>query len=119
MPAIDCTEVMTYNSNKKLLRTETFKKWIKGIKDSVAKAKVLARTNRFRQGNPGDFRNLRKGVTELRIDYGPGHRVYCLDMDKFVLLLAGGDKSTQEGDIRTVYRILEESVLWNGLRNTT
>ena len=104
---------------KKLLRTETFKKWMKSIKDPVAKAKVFVRINRFRQGNPGDFRNLRKGVTELKIDYGPGYRVYCVDMDKSVVLLVGGDKSTQEKDIRTAYRIVEESGLWNSLKNMT
>lgn len=110
---------MDYHTLKSLWRTETFKKWIKGIKDPVAKAKVLARINRFRLGNPGDFRNLKKGVTELRIDYGPGYRVYCLDMDDAVVLLTAGDKSSQEEDIWTAYRIVEERESWNRLKRTT
>jgi putative addiction module killer protein len=81
-------------------RSDVFKKWHLKLKDRVAKALIDARINRLEQGNPGDCRPVGDGVSEMRIFYGPGYRVYFMEsgMD-VVVLLCGGDKATQKQDI--------------------
>lgn len=75
--------------------------WIAGLRDTRARAKIAARLFRLSMGNPGDHRNLAGGVSELRIDFGPGYRIYFARRgDVLILLLGGGDKSTQQDDIR-------------------
>lgn len=77
-----------------------FKEWLDGLKDVTGRAKIRVRIDRVRLGNLGDNRTVGEGVRELRIDYGPGYRVYFgIDGDRLVLLLLGGDKSSQEKDI--------------------
>jgi putative addiction module killer protein len=86
--------------------TENFKKWIRSLKDRVAQSIISARIRRISAGNFGDSRPVLDGVSELRIDYGPVYRVYYKDTGKeIVILLCGGDKSTQNRDIETAKRI--------------
>jgi putative addiction module killer protein len=81
-------------------KTEEYRAWIDGLKDMAARARVLMRVDRLIHGNPGTHRNLTEGVSELKVDVGPGYRVYySFRGDRLLLLLAGGDKSTQAKDI--------------------
>lgn len=90
-------------------KTEIFAKWIDGLSDIRARAKVLARIERLGAGNPGDVKPVGESVSEMRIDYGPGYRVYYKKTgQKIVVLLAGGDKRTQSKDIRTAQRLAKE-----------
>ena len=74
--------------------------WLRKVRDLQAKAAIIRRLNRLEQGNFGDFKPLREGVFELRIDAGPGYRVYYAQAGKTViLLLSGGDKRSQDADI--------------------
>ncbi|MCS5700245.1 type II toxin-antitoxin system RelE/ParE family toxin [Cyanobium sp. FGCU-52] len=84
----------------KVLRTEAYALWIDTLKDSAGRARVLMRVDRLIHGNPGNHRNLTEGVSELKIDVGPGYRVYySLRGDELLLLLAGGSKASQTKDI--------------------
>ncbi len=81
-------------------QTERFVRWLAGLRDLRARAKVLARIERLIGGNPGDVKPVGADVSELRINYGPGYRVYYLQRGtKLIILLAGGDKSLQSKDI--------------------
>jgi putative addiction module killer protein len=83
-------------------KTETFAKWIDGLKDLRARARVQVRIERLALGNAGDVKPIGEGVSELRIKYGPGYRVYFNKTGQsIVILLAGGDKRTQNQDIKT------------------
>ena len=74
--------------------------WLAGLRDRQARARIRVRLDRLAEGNPGDYKSVGEGVTELRIGYGPGYRVYFASRgDQFVLLLCGGDKTTQPADI--------------------
>jgi putative addiction module killer protein len=87
-------------------KTETYAQWLDGLRDIHARARVQVRVERLAAGNPGDVRPLGEGVSELRIDYGPGYRVYFTMRERTVLiLLAGGDKRTQAADIKTALRL--------------
>ena len=82
--------------------TQLFACWFHRLRDQKAKHRILARIRRLSLGNPGDVRPVGEGVSELRIDYGPGYRVYFVSRGStVVILLAGGDKRTQSGDIET------------------
>ena len=82
-------------------QTETYKKWFKTLKDRKARARIDIRIKRISLGNLGDVKSVGKGVFELRIDYGPGYRVYFVERDRIrIILLAGGKKSTQNKDIK-------------------
>ncbi len=86
-------------------KTEVYAKWLDGLRDIHARARILVRVERLAAGNPGDVKPVGEGVSELRIDYGPGYRVYYkMDGRKLVILLAGGDKRTQTSDIKTALR---------------
>jgi putative addiction module killer protein len=86
--------------------TEEFSDWLSALRDARAKAKILVRIARLAAGNPGDVQPVGKGVSELRINYGPGYRVYYIQRGtRYVLLLAGGDKSTQKNDIAKAKRL--------------
>ncbi len=75
--------------------------WINGLRDPVARARIQVRVDRLVHGNPGSHRALREGVSELKIDVGPGYRVYFTERDgELIILLAGGDKSTQRRDVK-------------------
>jgi putative addiction module killer protein len=81
-------------------KTSEYSSWIDGLKDPSGRARILMRVDRLIHGNPGDHRNLTHGVSELRIDVGPGYRVYySIRGDKLLLLLIGGQKSSQQKDI--------------------
>lgn len=87
-------------------KTEHFIAWLDGLRDIRARARVQARIERLADGNAGDVEPVGEGVSELRIDYGPGYRVYFKKQGRaVVILLAGGDKRTQAGDIRTALRL--------------
>ena len=90
----------------KVSRTREFSDWIDRLSDRAGRARILMRVERLIHGNPGDHRNLTGGVSELRIDVGPGYRVYYSQQgDRLLLLLVGGDKSTQPRDIETAIRL--------------
>ena len=89
-------------------KTEHFTQWIDGLHDIRARARILVRVERLTAGNPGDVKPVGKGVLELRIDYGPGYRVYYKKQGQQVaILLAGGDKHTQAKDIKTALRLAQ------------
>jgi putative addiction module killer protein len=90
-------------------QTETFRKWRIRLKDERARALIASRLDRLAFGNAGDVRPVGQGISELRIDYGPGYRVYFLMRGKeIIILLCGGDKSTQDKDIEAAKRLAEE-----------
>lgn len=81
-------------------QTERFAEWLEDLRDLRARARIQARIERLIGGNPGDVRPIGAGVSELRINYGPGYRVYYQQKGTtLIILLAGGDKSSQPGDI--------------------
>jgi len=87
-------------------KTETYVLWINNLRDLQARARVQVRIERLAAGNAGDVRAVGEGVSELRIDYGPGYRVYFTKRGReVVILLAGGDKSTQAADIKIALRL--------------
>jgi putative addiction module killer protein len=87
-------------------KTDVFAKWIDGLRDLRARARIQARIERLAMGNPGDVRPVGEGVSELRLDYGPGYRVYYKKRGRrLIILLAGGDKSTQARDIKAALRL--------------
>lgn len=87
-------------------KTDTYAVWLDGLLDVRARARILARVERLAAGNPGDARPVGGGVSELRIDYGPGYRVYYKKLGhELIILLAGGDKRTQASDIKVALRL--------------
>ena len=87
-------------------KTEVFAKWLDGLEDVRARARVLVRIERLATGNPGDVAPVGEGVSELKINYGPGYRVYYKQFgETLVILLAGGDKHTQGKDVKTALRL--------------
>ena len=82
-------------------QTETYAKWFAGVRDRVTRARIDIRIRRLSLGNAGDTKLVGEGVSELRVDHGPGYRIYFIQRGEVVIvLLAGGDKSTQDKDIR-------------------
>ncbi|MBA4390481.1 MAG: addiction module antitoxin RelB [Syntrophus sp. (in: bacteria)] len=87
-------------------KTEVFTKWLDDLQDIRARARVLIRIERLATGNPGDVASVGEGVSELKINYGSGYRVYYKQFgEQLVILLAGGDKHTQAKDIKTALRL--------------
>ena len=87
-------------------KTGEFAQWLDDLRDTHARARIQARIERLAAGNPGDVKPVGAGVSELRIDYGPGYRVYFMQKGSVsIILLAGGDKSTQTRDIKTALRL--------------
>ena len=90
-------------------QTEVFTKWLRKLKDIKGKVSIIRRIERAKNGNFGDFKSLGSDVYELRVTVGPGYRVYyTLRGDELVILLVGGDKSTQTKDIEKAKNIKEE-----------
>jgi putative addiction module killer protein len=86
--------------------TSQFKEWLDGLKDINGRARIQARIQRLAAGNPGKHRDLKQGVSELKIDMGPGYRVYYTQKQEvLIILLCGGDKSSQAKDIRLAYEL--------------
>ena len=87
-------------------KTDVFARWLDGLGDIQARARIQARIERLIAGNPGDVAPVGEGISELRIDDGPGYRVYFQRRGReLILLLAGGDKSTQARDIKAAMRL--------------
>lgn len=87
-------------------KTELFAKWLDNLRDVQAKARVLVRIERLASGNAGDVKPVGEGISEMRIDYGPGYRVYFIKRgNELIILLAGGDKSSQTADIKVAIRL--------------
>lgn len=92
-----------------VIKSAAFDRWLRGLKDRKATARVLVRIDRLASGNPGDVKPVGAGISELRVDHGPGYRVYYLqDGQQLILLLCGGDKSSQRRDIDRAHRIAGE-----------
>lgn len=90
-------------------RTEVFAKWLDGLRDARAKARVLLRLRRLSLGNFGDWKPVGDSVSELRIDYGPGYRIYLTRQgNSVVILLAGGIKKSQSRDIKRAIALAQE-----------
>lgn len=91
-----------------LRKTEVFVKWLDSLRDTQARTRVLVRIERLGAGNPGDVKPVGEGVSELRINYGPGYRVYYKQQDQtIIILLAGGDKRTQTKDIQIALQLAQ------------
>jgi putative addiction module killer protein len=89
--------------------TEAFTDWFADLRDEPARAKILARIRRLSLGNPGDVEPVGEGVSEMRIHHGPGYRVYYMQRgETLAILLGGGDKSTQDRDIRLALALAKE-----------
>ena len=96
-----------------IIKSDTFDTWLRSLRDRQAKARIEVRIRRLSLDNPGQYRSLKNGINELKIDYGPGYRVYYTFRNQtLVLLLCGGDKATQDQDIKTALRILKH---WENL----
>jgi len=92
-----------------LKQTQTFRKWWTALRDERARGVIFARIDRLAFGHAGDVQPVGEGVSELRIHYGPGYRVYFQRRgDTVIILLCGGDKGTQTRDIRTAKRLAKE-----------
>ena len=97
---------MSYTRRMRVEKTDDYREWIDALKDRAGRARILVRVDRLIEGNPGQHRDLTDGVTELKIDFGPGYRVYYTQREtRLLLLLAGGDKSTQQKDIAKAIRL--------------
>jgi putative addiction module killer protein len=93
---------MGYTVRMRVQITEVYRDWINGLKDRAGRARIQMRIDRLVHGNPGQHRNLTGGISELKVDFGPGYRVYYTERNgELIILLAGGDKSTQQQDIRS------------------
>lgn len=100
------------NPSLAIFRCASFDRWLRDLRDRQARSRIAARLDRLVYGNVGDARSVRAGVSELRIDYGPGYRVYFMRRGvDAVVLLCGGDKSTQSIDIERAIVIAED---WRG-----
>lgn len=92
-------------------KTAIFSEWLNGLRDRKARARIQVRIERLAAGNPGDVEPVGEGVSELRIDYGPGYRVYFVQRRKnLIVLLGGGDKRTQTRDIKATLRLARNLV---------
>ena len=92
-----------------IVQTAAFSAWLGKLADIAATARIVARLRRLELGNPGDVKSVGGGVSEMRIDYGPGYRVYFVRRGKtLIILLCGGDKRTQDKDIKAAQRMAKE-----------
>ncbi|MGC5628103.1 type II toxin-antitoxin system RelE/ParE family toxin [Georgenia sp. Z1344] len=92
-----------------VLSTPDFDRWLRKLKDRQGRLRILSRIDRLAHGNPGDAKAVGGGVLELRLTYGPGYRVYYAQRGtRVVLLLCGGDKSTQQSDIAKAHQLASE-----------
>lgn len=91
--------------------TGVFDKWLRSLRDLQARDRIFARIRRLRDGNPGDVKPVGKGVSEMRINYGPGYQLYFVQRgDTLIILLCGGDKSSQSEDIAKAVALAKRSV---------
>jgi putative addiction module killer protein len=93
----------------KIRQTAEFAAWLSGLRDLQAAARINVRIRRLSLGNPGDVKPIGEGLSEMRVDYGPGYRIYFVRSDATVaVLLCGGDKKTQDRDIATAKRLARQ-----------
>lgn len=93
----------------KIFQTEKYKKWFKKLRDNFAKQNITWRIERMRNGNFGNSKSVGDGIFELKIDVGKGYRVYFMNKgEKIIILLVGGDKSTQDADIKAAKELAKE-----------
>lgn len=109
-PPLVVMYLLGYNSRViEVRQTAVYARWFDNLRDRRVRARIDARIRRLSLGNPGDVKPVGEGVSELRIDYGPGYRVYFVQRGQtLVILLAGGDKDTQDRDIRTAIELARE-----------
>jgi putative addiction module killer protein len=93
---------MGYTRSRMRVRmTQVYRDWINDLGDRAARARIQVRVDRLAHGNPGQHRNLSHGISELKVDYGPGYRVYYTQRGReLIILLVGGDKSSQRHDVK-------------------
>lgn len=97
---------MGYNAPLEVRQTEVYARWFDGLRDRQVRARIDVRVRRLSLGNPGDVAPVGEGVSEMRIDFGPGFRVYFVRREKtVVILLAGGDKKSQQRDIKVAQEL--------------
>jgi putative addiction module killer protein len=100
---------LNYTFAMDVIESDRFKRWLKKLKDAKGKARILARIHRLVSGLAGDVEPVGGGISELRIHYGPGYRVYYYqEGEAFVILLCGGHKDSQQRDIETAHEVLKE-----------
>ena len=88
--------------------TEVYRDWINSLRDRAGRARIQVRVDRLVHGNPGQHRDLTNGISELKIDFGPGYRVYYTKRgDRLLILLAGGNKASQQNDIETAIELVK------------
>jgi putative addiction module killer protein len=91
-----------------LIQSDEFRNWINSLRDNNAFARITNRLERLQEGNPGDVKPVGSGISELRVNFGPGYRVYFMRRGaEIIILLCGGDKSTQPKDIAKAKAIAE------------
>ena len=101
---------MVYSASMfEVKRTDAFDVWLKGLRDSKGRTRIQARIDRLANGNPGDVGPIGEGLSEMRIDFGPGYRVYYARAGKALyLLLCGGDQGSQDADIKNAHAMWKE-----------
>lgn len=106
---VDMMYPMVYSRGMvEIVKSTTFETWLRSLRDPQARARINARITRLALGNPGDVKPVGSGVSEMRIDYGPGYRVYYKqEGETIAVLLSGGDKRTQSSDIKTAIQIAD------------
>ena len=102
---------MGYTLQVRVKKTDEYRDWLDRLRDQAGRARILVRVDRLIHGNPGSHRNLQGGVSELKIDFGPGYRVYYSQRgEQLLLLLIGGDKSSQTKDIAKAQQLAKDFV---------
>jgi len=92
-----------------IIRTEEFATWLDGLRDAKAKARIISRLDLAKLGNFGDCKPAGEGISEMRIDFGPGYRVYLFRRElQLYVVLVGGDKSTQDRDIKRAKQLMQQ-----------
>ncbi|MFO0009735.1 MAG: type II toxin-antitoxin system RelE/ParE family toxin [Betaproteobacteria bacterium] len=100
---------MGYTPQTRVKKTDEYRDWLDRLRDQAGRARILVRVDRLIHGNPGSHRNLQGGVSELKIDFGPGYRVdYTQRGEQLLLLLIGGDKSSQTKDIAKAQQLAKD-----------
>ncbi|MCE2647102.1 MAG: type II toxin-antitoxin system RelE/ParE family toxin [Pseudomonadota bacterium] len=100
---------MGYTPQTRVKKTDEYRDWLDRLRDQAGRARILVRVDRLIHGNPGSHRNLQGGVSELKIDFGPGYRVYYTQRgEQLLLLLIGGDKSSQTKDIAKAQQLAKD-----------
>ena len=100
---------MGYTLQVRVKKTDEYRDWLDRLRDQAGRARILVRVDRLIHGNPGSHRNLQGGVSELKIDFGPGYRVdYTQRGEQLLLLLIGGDKSSQTKDIAKAQQLAKD-----------